>query len=154
MSPINDTNSVDAILDFVIEKEEGAVQFYLEWSKKVERESIGKVLEGFAEEEKKHKALITDVKNGKKIAPTQEGIANLKISDYLADVEPSGDMDYQNALMVAMQREKAAFKLYSDLGKAASDGNVKNLFLALAEEEAKHKLRLEIIYDEEILADN
>jgi len=53
-----------------------------------------------------------------------------------------------------MKREKAAFKLYSDLAEQVGDQQTKDLFLSLAEEEAKHKLRFEVEYDEVILKDN
>ena len=57
-------------------------------------------------------------------------------------------MDYQEALQVAMHKEKKAFLLYTDLAGAVEDAGLKNTFLALAQEEAKHKLRFEIEYDD------
>ena len=39
----------------------------------------------------------------------------MKISDYLVEVEADRDISYQDALIVAMKRERAAFQLYSDL---------------------------------------
>ena len=62
-------------------------------------------------------------------------------------------MNYQDALIVAMKSEKAAFKLYSDLAKAVDDAAVKDLFLGLAQEEAKHKIHFEIEYNS-FLANN
>jgi len=53
-----------------------------------------------------------------------------------------------------MKAEKAAFKLYSDLAASAPDAALKNTFLAMAQEEAKHKLRFEILYDENVLTEN
>ena len=52
-------------------------------------------------------------------------------------------MNFQDALVVAMKKEKKAFKLYTDLANATEDQGLKNTFLALAQEEAKHKLRIE-----------
>jgi rubrerythrin len=63
-------------------------------------------------------------------------------------------MDYQQALVVAMQKEKMAFKMYSDLAEQVDDENLKNTFLSLAQEEAKHKLRFELEYDEHVMTDN
>jgi rubrerythrin len=63
-------------------------------------------------------------------------------------------MSYQEALIVAMKKEKSAFKLYSDLAKIAPTGDMKDLFNGLAMEESKHKLRFEIEYDEYVLKDN
>ncbi len=147
-------NSIEETLEFAIEKEREAAEFYEEWSEKANNESMKKVLLGFSEEERKHEALIQDIMNGKKFKPVENKIINLKISDYLVDSAPSEDMKYQDALIIAMKREKAAFKLYSDLAENIREEDIKNMFLALAQEEAKHKLRLETIYDDVAYPEN
>ena len=76
------------------------------------------------------------------------------MAEYLKDVAPDSGMTYQQALITAMKAEKAAFKLYNDLAESADEPSVKELFLALAQEEARHKLRFEIEYDQEILTEN
>ena len=63
-------------------------------------------------------------------------------------------MDYQQALLLAMKKEKAAFKLYSALADRAPNAQLKDVFLGLAQEESKHKLRFEIEYDEYVLREN
>ena len=83
-----------------------------------------------------------------------EKIMDLKISDYMVDVEPGPEMDYQQVLIVSMKREKAAYKLYMDLSESTTNENVRNMFLFLAQEEAKHKLRFETEYDDEVLREN
>jgi len=72
----------------------------------------------------------------------------------LVDIEPSTNMSYQEALILAMKKEKAAFRLYNDLASKVSDGLLQSIFLTLAQEESKHKLRFELEYDEIILKDN
>ena len=47
-----------------------------------------------------------------------------------------------------MKKEKAAFRLYQDLAGLVQDEKIKALFLSLAQEEAKHKLRFEVEYDD------
>ena len=80
---------------------------------------------------------------------------DLKIADYLVDVEPDPNkLDYQGALILAMKNEKAAFKLYTDLAEATDDDELGGILLAFAQEEAKHKLKLEIEYDDYVLTDN
>ena len=79
---------------------------------------------------------------------------DLKIGDYLVEQKPSASMDYQSALILAMKQEKAAFRLYTDLAASTDDDNVRDLFLGLAQEEAKHKLRFEVEYDEDFLREN
>jgi len=147
-------NTVDEILDFAIEKEQDAFEFYTLWSGKVESNAISDVFRELAVNEKAHKAFLTDVKSGKKIPPAPKEVTNLSISDYLVEIEPTPGMDYQSALMVAMQREKSANQLYTNLASKVSAEEIQNMFLTLAAEEAKHKLRLESIYDDEILREN
>jgi len=147
-------DTVDKILDFAIEKEEDAAQFYTDLAGKMDRPSMKKVFESFAREEKAHKEKLIGVKTGKRLISAEKKITDLKIGDNLVDVDMSAEMSYQEALIVAMKAEKAAFKLYHDLAQATDDANLKELFLALAQEEAKHKLRFEIEYDDLILTEN
>ena len=62
-------------------------------------------------------------------------------------------MDYQEALILAMKKEKASFRLYNDLAATTDDADLRSLLLGLAQEEAKHKLRLEVEYDEHFLTE-
>ena len=69
-------------------------------------------------------------------------------------MEADKNISYQDALIVAMKRERAAFKLYSDLAEKVSEEELRQVFLGLAKEEAKHKLFFESEYDERVLGDN
>jgi rubrerythrin len=146
--------SVNEILDFAIAREEEAAAFYRELAGRMEWPWMTKTFEEFAREEDGHKAKLLGIKEGKLAPLPARKITNLKIGDYLVDVEASGDLDYQNALIVAMKREKKSFKLYMDLADVTDDANLRSLFLVLAQEEAKHKLRFELEYDEHILTEN
>lgn len=147
-------NSVEEVLDFAIGQEEEAAKFYTELAESAKREWMKGIFRQFAKEEEGHKQKLLEVKSGKLLVPAQQKVLDLKMSDYLAGVEPSPDMDYQQALVVAMQKEKMAFKMYSDLAEQVDDENLKNTFLSLAQEEAKHKLRFELEYDEHVMTDN
>ena len=147
-------NAVDDVLDFAIDREQEAADFYNDLASKVDKPWMKKVFTDFAKEELGHKAKIEGVKAGKKLMPVEKKVLDLKIGDYLVDIEVTADIDYQGALMVAMKREKAAFRLYTDLSNQADDDNVKNLFAGLAQEEAKHKLRFEVEYDDNVLKEN
>jgi rubrerythrin len=146
--------SVDAILDFAIEREEESHQFYTNLARVVEREEMKRVFERFAREELGHKEKLLGIKSGKIMMPAARKIADLKIADYVVDVEFGSDLDYQHALIIAMKKEKAAFRLYTNLANIVDDSNLSSVFQALAQEEAKHKLRFEIEYDDNILSEN
>jgi rubrerythrin len=78
----------------------------------------------------------------------------LQIADYVVDAEVREGMTYADALIVAMKREKAAFRLYSDLASRTQEAELKQIFLSLALEESRHKLRFELEYDEFVLREN
>jgi rubrerythrin len=141
-------STVDEILDFAVGKEEEAAEFYTDLAGRTAHEHMKDVFLGFAEEEKGHKAKLLDIKSGKQLLPSEKRILDLKIGDYLQAPRPSGDLDYKEALILAMKAEKAAFKLYHSLASATDDAGLKETLLGLAQEEAKHKLRFEIEYDD------
>ena len=147
-------NSVDDVLDFAIKNEQDAHDLYMDLASKVEHKAMKGVFEQFAQEELGHKAKLLAVKAGGELKPAEGKIQDLKIADYTVDVEPHSGMTYQEALIVAMQAEKRAFMLYSDLATQTDDPTLTTLFLGLAQEEAKHKLRFEVEYDENIMIDN
>ncbi len=146
--------TVTQILDFAIDKEQDAADFYTGLADRMEREYMKSVFLGFAKEEMGHKAKLEGIKAGKLMVSAEKKIQDLKIGDNLVDIEMKPDLDYQEALILAMKAEKAAFRLYSDLASATDDANLRNVLLSLANEEAKHKLRFEVEYDDVILREN
>ncbi|MFH1115699.1 MAG: ferritin family protein [Pseudomonadota bacterium] len=146
--------SVDEVLDYAIGQEEEAAQFYTDLAGRMDRPWMSEVFEQFANEENRHKKKLEDVKAGKRLLSVQEKVLDLKIGDYLVAPETTGELDYQQALVLAMKKEKKAFLLYNNLAELAQDENLKNVFLSLAQEEAKHKLRFEVEYDDYIMTEN
>jgi len=147
-------NSIEAILDFAIEKEEDAAQFYQELAGKMDRDYMRDIFLGFSKEEKGHKNKLLKIKAGEMAVPSQRKVDDLKIGDNLVEIDLNANIDFQDALILAMKAEKAAFKLYSQLAQASDDENVKDLFSSLAQEEAKHKLRFEVEYDDYVYKEN
>ncbi len=147
-------NSVDEILDFAMQAEQEAVNFYTDLSKSMDHPEMQSVFLEFAQEEIKHKARLQKVKEEKIFNISKEKILDLKIADYTVKIYPTSEMSYQDALILAMNREKAAFKLYTKLSTQTENQDLKALFLSLAQEESKHKLRFELEYDEFILREN
>lgn len=148
-------DSIEKVLDFAIEKEQDASDFYTDLAARMTKKHMKEVFEQFSLEEKSHKAKLQQIKGGKlDLSSTKQKIMNLKIAEGLIDIPWDAEMDFQQALIVAMKAEKASFKLYTDLAALTDDPNIKNMFLGLAQEEAKHKLRFEIEYDENVLTEN
>jgi rubrerythrin len=142
-------NTVEDILDFAIKEEEAAYEFYRGLAVKASP-GMKQAFEAFAAEEKGHKSKLLDIRSGKQALAAKDSVLDLKIADYLIDVKPSPGMSYRDALILAMKKEKAAFKMYNDLA-ARTEGALRDTFLGLAQEEAKHKLRFEVEYDDDVL---
>ena len=146
--------SVEEVLEFAIGKESASAAFYNGLAAKMEKPWMKKTFEDFAREELEHKAKLIGVRNGQTLEPSREKILDLKIADYTVGGEPSPEMDYPDALLLAMKMEKAAFRLYHDLADRTVDTGLRLTLLALAQEEARHKLRFELEYDQYVRPEN
>jgi rubrerythrin len=147
-------DSVEAILDFAMEREDEAASFYLRLAGSMDDRWMKAVFEDFAREEKGHKAKLEQIKAGRLVLTSSASVPDLRIGDYLVDVESTETLDYQRALVLAMKREKASFKLYTNLADRVDDEGLADTFRFLAQEEAKHKLRFEVEYDDLVLREN
>jgi len=147
--------NIDEILDFAIKSEQDAVDFYNNLAEKTNNIAVKKVFIQNANEEKAHKIKLQKVKEEKVFSDEfKVGVLDLKISDYTVPKPPSKIDDYADALRLAMHREKGAFKLYTKLSESTNNNDLKKLFARLAEEEASHKLKFEIEYDDFVLREN
>ncbi len=140
------------ILDYAIGKEKEAKQFYLDISEEETLSGNRQVFQDFAQEEDKHVVMLEKLKAG----VIADGIDNyefkwikdIKRGDLLLDIEYEKGMHYRDILMLAIKREEKALKLYNDLQVRVEDPDHANIFKILCQEEAKHKLALETMYDD------
>ena len=144
-------DSIDKILDYAISNEEKAAAMYRELADSVEWPGMREAFLHFAKEEDGHKERLLKIKAGELPAVQEEKIADLSITESLEDPQTGKHMTYREALVVAMKAEKAAFMLYTRLAEATDDADLQKIFSSLAQEEAKHKLRFEIEYDDHVL---
>ncbi len=147
--------TVNEILDFAIKEEENAANFYKELAAKMKREWMKQAFLDFAKEEMKHKAILLKIKKGETIKTVPQKILDLKIVENLKrEMVITDDLDYREALLIAMKAEKEAYLLYSLLANQAEDEETKELLTMLANEEAKHKLKFETEYDDLVFQEN
>lgn len=146
-------DTVEDVLDFAIGEEIAAKDFYENLSEQAENPTMRGVFEDFAIEEMRHREILENVKSGEVVLPAEK-VQDMKLAEITEPVAPGPDMTYQEALVVAMHKEKQAFTLYNILAERCSDEKMRETFKTLAQEEAKHKLRLELEYDEVVLKEN
>lgn len=142
------------IIEFAINEETEAAKFYNKLQGMVKHDWSKKIMKELEEMELGHKKILENFEKEGIAEFTAPEIPDLKISDYLEEVKAAEGMSYQDILITAMKKEEKAKNLYLDLAKKSATPETKNLFLKLAGEEAKHKLQLETVYDDEILAHN
>jgi rubrerythrin len=147
-------STVEQILDFAIQKEEEAAQFYADLAAKVGQQAIREVFEVFSHEEMEHKRKLLGVRKSEATLLSDRRVVDLGIGDHLVEITLSPDLDFKQALIIAMKAEKAAFRLYDDLASTTDDPGLKALLLQLAQEEARHKLRFELEYEDYYLREN
>ncbi|QKG81250.1 ferritin-like domain-containing protein [Tenuifilum thalassicum] len=147
-------SNIDDILDFAIDREQDAVDFYNRLAGNARNNDMKKTFEQFAQEEMGHKARLVKIKEEGVVSLPNEKVADLKVADYVVLESEREDMNYEQALVLAMKREKAAFKLYMALSDRVDKAEYKELFKQLAQEESRHKLRFELEYDEYVLREN
>ena len=147
--------TITDVLDFAMERELEAEAFYRAMAQEVNAESMRQILEEFAEEEHMHWEKLDMVKNGQyRMLNSSTPVPTIHIAEYLPEPKVGPDMDLADALIAAMKREKAAYRFYIEMAAEAPTQELMDLFLALAHEEANHKLRLEIEYDDWIIDDS
>jgi len=142
--------SFEEVIDFAIAQEIKAAEFYDEASRQESISGVRDMFQELAVEERKHRGLLEKFKRDQKQFDQYEykWIPDLKRSDYLVEMTYEKGMFYVDILRLAMKREEASLKLYNEfLEKVESDTLVK-LFKTLAQEEARHKLKLETEYDD------
>jgi len=146
-----DEKTFKEIIQFAVKKEIEAFNFYTQASQIAKYSGAKDLFLDLGKQEEGHRKLMEKL-DMEKIARTRiEKIPDLKISDYMVDAELKPDLSYAEMLRIAMKREERSVKLYEDLKGNNPDEDLKKLFTFLIQEESKHKLRLEKIYDDEVL---
>jgi rubrerythrin len=135
-------------LDLAIGEEQAAADFYETMAEQISPSRIREIFKGFAKEERAHKAKLEFIKSTGEINSVAGQPIGLKRADYLVDLQPPAGLKERDALILAMKKEKAAFKLYNALSADAPNNALRTAFSALAQEEANHRLRFEIEYDD------
>lgn len=138
--------SFNEVMDFAIDSEIEAVNFYKILADFVEKPEMAEVLLDLALQESGHKAQLEAVKAGSIVIDDQE-VGDLGITNKVKDVEPYAKMNYVDLLVIGMKKEEAARKLYTYLATVAQTQEIRDIFLKLAQEEAEHKMRFELEYD-------
>ena len=138
----------EGIMEYAINKEKEAEKFYNEAAEKATFSGAKELFKSFALEERGHQKLLENFSKDNFERYKEKKIPDLKISDYTVELEYKPDMPYDDILRLSAKREEKAFKFYTDFAERSEEEGHKKVFKALAQEESKHKLRLETMLDD------
>jgi len=142
------TKDLSAIIDLAISKEEEAYDFYMELATMVDDRSAKDALQIVAGEEKKHKEFLVNYRDkgygnsGLKMT----SVVDYKIAEHLEAPEPKTGMESKDVFLIAAHRERSAHEFYIGLASLHPAGPTKDMLLAMAQEELKHKEKMEYYY--------
>jgi rubrerythrin len=139
---------ISDILDLAIQREVEAYQFYMDIHGQVDDQSVKDTLEFIAGEEKKHKAFLIKYRDGNYGADSlrMTEVVEYKIAEYLEEPDIEGDMSNQEVYLVAAHRENRSHQFYTELANLHADGETQDMLLKMANEELKHKEKMEYLY--------
>ncbi len=139
--------SQDEIFEMAVAREADANRLYLSLAQRVTDPNMRKIFEELAAEELEHKAkLELEIMKEGKVVDTDR--IPLSLLEGQPDYMPSEfDLDYKGILLMGMKKEETSFRLYVELAGIVTDQDAKELLLALAEEEVKHKLRFQAVFN-------
>ena len=137
------------ILSFAVERERQSEKFYSDTAKSIDDPNFKKLFEIFAMEEKMHAARLEFelIKNGKTVPNAQQ---NIKLNDLQITIDVPNHMKkmYLEILEAAIAKEDKSFRTYTALLNKMEDPEVIKTLEDLIEEEIRHKLILEIKYNQ------
>jgi len=146
---------ITELLDAAIYKEIASEALYLAVQKKTDDPGARALLQELAEQEKKHSAWIRGLKDKGATRSWHRGrVSDLKISEHLTAPDRLDGAGLQDTLIFAIDREQQSVEFYSRMMGAMRTQKGKVLCRRLAAEELRHKLRLEIFYDNLFLGED
>ena len=148
---MTETPKYAEVIQLAIDNEQKAADLYDGLAERSDSPAAKTHFEQLANMERGHKIKLEtmdhDFFNSQELKPPQD----LKIADYLIDIELEPNASYQDTLLFAAKCEKAAAELYTDLAAVYSaQPEISRMFQVLAQEEAHHKFTIEREYDDKV----
>ncbi|MBF0285274.1 MAG: ferritin family protein [Magnetococcales bacterium] len=152
-----EAETLSEIVSFAMEQEQAEHDFYQNLAVRTKNPAVRAMLLEHAEEELAHLGHLRDLITTGQIPEShpERNNPDIAIADYLVPQAGSHrEIDYQDALLLAIRMERANQNLYEDLAAQSEDDKVRRIFRFLAEQEAKHRNVLEREYDDNILTED
>ena len=143
-----EAQSLQTLIEIAIKNEEEARVFYLGLHDLVEDALAKETLKFLAGEEQSHKEFLQAYLKGEKkfTALSMDTPVDYHIAQYADKPDPKKNMKSSEVYLVAAHREWNSYKFYTGLAEAQPAGEVKEMLLQMANQELKHKEKVEYLY--------
>jgi rubrerythrin len=139
---------VKAVMETAIQKEREAQAFYTDLYNLVEDAIAKDALLFLVGEEKKHEEFLRKYLQGSYGADALklDKVIDYEIAQYLETPDIKKDMETKDVYLVAAHRELNSYNFYKNLADVHPAGEVKDLLLKMANQELRHKEKVEYLY--------
>ena len=131
------------IIKQAIANEVEAKQFYTDAANTLKDPHLKKLFASLAEEEKKHRDILTKIYTGNTMDRYFSESRDYKVAETVDEPELSMDMKPADAFALAMKKEEGAMRQYTEMAQMCDDDSKRQVFLDLAAMERDHKLKME-----------
>ena len=141
-------NTLSSVLNMAIDKEKEAYDFYMDLYNLVEDKEAKSTLKYIAQEEAKHKDFLTTCQEGRFCSEVLNMAATIdyKIVEHIEKPDIKKNINSSEVYLIAANREINAYTFYKSLADSYPAGDVKDLLTKMANEELKHKEKMEYLY--------
>ncbi|WP_319405633.1 ferritin family protein [uncultured Desulfosarcina sp.] len=131
------------IIKQAIANEVEARKFYDDAANTLKDPYLKKLFASLAEEEKKHRDILTKIYTSGTMDRYFSESRDYKVAETVDEPELSMEMKPADAFALAMKKEEAAMKQYTEMAAMCDDDGKRQVFLDLAAMERDHKLKME-----------
>ncbi|GAB6909868.1 Rubrerythrin [Desulfosarcina cetonica] len=136
------------IIKQAIANEVEARKFYEDASNTLKDPYLKKLFASLADEEKKHRDILTKIYTSDTVKTYFSETRDYKVAETMDEPALSMDMKPADAFALAMKKEEAAMKQYTEMANLCDDAQKRQVFLDLAAMERDHKLKMESAFVE------
>ncbi len=147
---MDEFKTADDVIEFALNAEQKAFNLYTKLANQSLNPNMRKVFQQFAREAMRHKKKLNELKNNQNYLDEDGNskINTLQKNNFVVKNVFDENIKYDDALSLAIKREKASFRLYVKLAELAPDNDTRKIFLKMAQENANHHLRFDLEFEE------
>ncbi len=135
-----------SIIYEAVDREDDSYTFYKKAAEKCVDSQTKSLFERLSNEELKHKAYLQNFLETQANDIKIDDSEDYNLSQEIDRPRLSTEMDFKDAIKLAIKREEEAMKMYDDIAQSCLDAEEKNIFSGLSKMEKKHKTELEEVF--------